>query len=232
MTVIESRSTFRSYVATIASMFTHLISRWSRALKRSDQSQMETDSCFECASMPITYRGSSPTSRLRCCFFVLIVLPYACCRVLEQAGCKVAFKYPGSFAPSRWFPPALKHHTERGPFGLAQRGSRASPMRTASGYQPPAVPYHTPIRGSLSTPCTIPFQGNAQYITNTTGVCPSATPFLVSFTLANGPHFHSGRPGKKILIRAVVTDSTTSVTSPPRQVFGEFARHTRTVRIA
>ena len=39
-------------------------------------------------------------------------------------------------------------------------------MRTASGYQPPAVPYHTPIRGSLSTPCTIPFQGNAQYITN------------------------------------------------------------------
>ena len=39
-------------------------------------------------------------------------------------------------------------------------------MRTASGYQPPAVPYHTPIRGSLSTPRTIPFQGNAQYITN------------------------------------------------------------------
>ena len=32
-------------------------------------------------------------------------------------------------------------------------------MRTASGYQPPAVPYHTPIRGSLSTPGTIPLSG-------------------------------------------------------------------------
>ena len=39
-------------------------------------------------------------------------------------------------------------------------------MRTASVNQTPAVPYHTPIRGSLSTPSTIPFQGNAQYITN------------------------------------------------------------------
>ena len=115
MTVIESRSTFRSYVATIASMFTHLISRWRQALKRSDQSQMEMDSCFECASMPTTYRGSSSTFRRRCCFFALILLPYKCCRVLEQAGCKVAFKYPGSFAPSRWFPPALKQTLEREP---------------------------------------------------------------------------------------------------------------------
>ena len=32
-------------------------------------------------------------------------------------------------------------------------------MRTASGYHPPAVPYHTPIRGSLSTPGTIPLSG-------------------------------------------------------------------------
>jgi hypothetical protein len=27
--------------------------------------------------------------------------------------CKVANKYSGSFAPSRWFPPALKHGSER-----------------------------------------------------------------------------------------------------------------------
>ena len=68
-------------------------------------------------------------------------------RVLEQAVCKVAFKYPGSFAPSRWFPPALKQTREREPF--TRPGScpqRASPMRTASVNLAPAVPYHTPIR--------------------------------------------------------------------------------------
>ena len=43
---------------------------------------------------------------------------------------------------------------------------RASPMRTASVNHTPAVPYHTLIHGSLSTPSTIPFLGNTQYNTN------------------------------------------------------------------
>ena len=49
-------------------------------------------------------------------------------------------------------------------------------MRAASVNQAPAVPYHTPIRGSLSTPSTIPFQGNAQYITN--------RPFVATFQIS------------------------------------------------
>ena len=77
-----------------------------------------------------------------------------------------AYDYPGSCAPSRWFPSALKHSHERRPYGLAQRGVRVSPMRTASGYQPPAIPYHTPVRVSLSTPNNDPVSRNAQYITN------------------------------------------------------------------
>ena len=40
-------------------------------------------------------------------------------------------------------------------------------MRTASGYQAPAVPYHTLICGSLSTPNTALVRKNAEYITNT-----------------------------------------------------------------
>ena len=39
-------------------------------------------------------------------------------------------------------------------------------MRTASVNHTPAVPYHTLIHGSLSTPSTIPFLGNTQYNTN------------------------------------------------------------------
>ena len=83
MMVIESRSTCRSYVATMASMSMHLISRWRQGLNRSDQSQMEMASFFEWASMPITNRGSSSVLRRRSCLFALIVLPYGCCRVLE-----------------------------------------------------------------------------------------------------------------------------------------------------
>ena len=45
-----------------------------------------------------------------------------------------------------------KRTRECGPFGLAHRGARASPMRAASGCPPPAVPYHTPIRARLATP--------------------------------------------------------------------------------
>ena len=63
--------------------------------------------------------------------------------------CKVAHKYSGSCAPSRWFPPAFKHESECGPHGLTHAISRTSPMRTASGYQSPAVPYHTPVRVRL-----------------------------------------------------------------------------------
>ena len=51
----------------------------------------------------------------------------------------MAYDYPGSCAPSRWLPSAPKQNIERGPFGLAHRGSRASPMRAASGCLPPAV---------------------------------------------------------------------------------------------
>ena len=40
------------------------------------------------------------------------------------------------------------------------------PCATASVYQAPAVPYNTPIRGSLSTPDAIPRKRNAQYNTN------------------------------------------------------------------
>jgi hypothetical protein len=40
-------------------------------------------------------------------------------------------------------------------------------MRTASGYHAPAVPYHTLIRGSLSTPNTALIRKNTEYITNT-----------------------------------------------------------------
>ena len=40
-------------------------------------------------------------------------------------------------------------------------------MRTASDYQTPAVPYHTLICGSLSTPNTALVRKNAEYITNT-----------------------------------------------------------------
>ena len=40
-------------------------------------------------------------------------------------------------------------------------------MRTASDYQTPAVPYHTFICGSLSTPNTALVRKNAEYITNT-----------------------------------------------------------------
>jgi hypothetical protein len=42
-------------------------------------------------------------------------------------------------------------------------------MRTASGYQTPAVPYHTLICGSFSTPNTALVRKNAEYITNTKG---------------------------------------------------------------
>ena len=50
---------------------------------------------------------------------------------------------------------------------LTQCIPRVSPMRTASGYQAPAVPYHTLICGSLSTPNTALVRKNAEYITNT-----------------------------------------------------------------
>ena len=79
--------------------------------------------------------------------------------------CKVANKYPGSFAPSRWFPPALKQRGECEPRGLTHASRRASPMRAASVYQAPAVPYHTTVRGSLSTPDR-PLCRDARYYTN------------------------------------------------------------------
>ena len=40
-------------------------------------------------------------------------------------------------------------------------------MRTASDYQTPAVPYHTLICRSFSTPNTALVRKNAEYITNT-----------------------------------------------------------------
>ena len=44
-------------------------------------------------------------------------------------------------------------------------------MRTASVNHTPAVPYHTLIRGSLSTPNTALVRKNAEYITNTEKYC-------------------------------------------------------------
>ena len=97
------------------------------------------------------------------------VLPLKVLPHMRAGGCcKVANKYSGSFAPSRWSPPALKHKIEYGLTGnLTQCIFRASPMRTASGYQAPAVPYHTLICGSFSTPNTALVRKNAEYITNT-----------------------------------------------------------------
>ena len=64
---------------------------------------------------------------------------------------------------------ALKQSVEYGPYGLTHAPPRASPMRTASVYQAPAVPYHTPVRGSLSTPNCIFVAKDARYYTNRAG---------------------------------------------------------------
>ena len=50
---------------------------------------------------------------------------------------------------------------------LTQCIPRVSPMRTASDYQTPAVPYHTLICRRFSTPNTALVRKNAEYITNT-----------------------------------------------------------------
>ena len=133
MTVIESRSTCRSYVLTIASTSTHLISLWRQGLNLSDQSHTETASLRACASMPTTNLGSSSTLRERSCILAPIVLSF---QVLPRIGaggcCKVANKYSGSFAPGRWFPPAPKQTLECGPRLAPQLDSStlgASPMR-------------------------------------------------------------------------------------------------------
>ena len=51
-------------------------------------------------------------------------------------------------------------------------------MRTASGYHAPAVPYHTLICRSFSTPNTALVRKNAEYITNTEiqGLAPPLHP--------------------------------------------------------
>ena len=69
------------------------------------------------------------------CICSFIVLPYALADTYwgRRNVAWVAYDYPGSCAPSRWLPSALKQNLGRGPFGLAHRVSRASPMRAASG---------------------------------------------------------------------------------------------------
>ena len=71
---------------------------------------------------------------------------------------------------------------------LTQCIPRVSPMRTASGYQTPAVPYHTLICRSFSTPNTALVRKNAEYITNTEmqGLTPPLHPAKTQGAL---PHF-------------------------------------------
>ena len=150
---IESRGTCLSKVFFIAFISHDFISLWSIGCQGSVPSQIEMASFFEWASTPTMYVG-------RTCDFSFIMLSF---RMLSRIGvggcCKVAYKYPGSFAPSRWFPPALKPRIEYGPHGLTHASPRVSPMRTASGYQAPAVPYHTPVVTDFSTPDLILFSG-------------------------------------------------------------------------
>ena len=65
---------------------------------------------------------------------------------------------------------------------LTQCIPRVSPMRTASDYQTPAVPYHTLICRSFSTPNTALVRKNAEYITN--------TEHIEMWGLASPPHPH------------------------------------------
>ena len=74
---------------------------------------------------------------------------------------------------------------------LTQCISRVSPMRTASGYQTPAVPYHTLICRSFSTPNTALVRKNAEYITNT-----KKGPSGRTARAAWGVHGKHGRLGK------------------------------------
>ena len=121
----------------------------------------------------------------RTCDFSFIMLSF---RMLSRIGvggcCKVAYKYPGSFAPSRWFPPALKQRIEYGPYGLTHASPRVSLMRTASGYQAPAVPYHTPIVTDFSTPNLILPSG-------TRNILPTEGQRKESFCQKNSCIFHS-----------------------------------------
>ena len=167
MMTIESSGTCRSNVFSIASISHDFISLYSVGFQGSDPSQIEIASFFEWASTPTAYFGRPVPS----CICAFILLPFISLSRTGAGGCcKVAYKYSGSCAPSRWFPPAFKHESECGPHGLTHVNSRTSPMRTASGYQSPAVPYHTPVRVSLSTPNFVPVSGNTQYITNTNEV--------------------------------------------------------------
>ena len=86
----------------------------------------------------------------------------------------MAYDYPGSCAPSRWLPSAPKQTFERGPFGLAHRGRRASPMRAASGCLPPAVriiPQYVPGFQPRFGACC---QSRAIYYQQTSAACRAA----------------------------------------------------------
>ena len=79
----------------------------------------------------------------------------------------VANKYTGSFAPSRWFSPALKHRYGQ----LAQCIHRASPMRTAVVLPMPPAVRIVPQRASDLKPRIKGFKRgfclNSTHITNT-----------------------------------------------------------------
>ena len=60
----------------------------------------------------------------------------------------------------------FRRRSIRGNGQLAHCVSRPSPTRSASEYHSPAVPYHTPTRGSLSTPYRFPFTGTTDIIPN------------------------------------------------------------------
>ncbi len=172
MTVIESRSTCRSYVLTIASTSTHLISLWRQALNLSDQSHIETASLWACASMPTTNLGSSTTLRERICILARIVLSF---HVLPRIGAGGAARLQTSIRGLSPQAGGFRRRPNR-PSSVGC-GSRCSlthcpqgrlPCVTASVYQTPAVPYHTPIRGSLSTPNIAALSSGEQYNTKQT----------------------------------------------------------------
>ena len=76
-----------------------------------------------------------------------------------------AYNYTGCYPRQVVF----RRRSIRGNGQLAHCVSRPSPTRSASEYHSPAVPYHTPTRGSLSTPYRFPFTGTTDIIPNQSG---------------------------------------------------------------
>lgn len=116
------------------------------------------------------------------------------------------------------------------------RGSRRSlthrplgrlPCVTASVYQAPAVPYHTPIRGSLSTPNITALSSGEQYNTKQTLAIHPVVPVLAQFPhvgySTTTPQTVSHRPYRKGL--SLPHTPTTSQGTPLRNHFSFVTNH-------